>query len=115
MNWAKLLAFVGSVIVIVWAFLKSIEILHSPIWMDMIPYFGVGITLLGCVFWLGKLSEKVDCIPEIKTSIIEISKEIHEIDKKVDILETRIKEYSITPDKPENVADPVGGKRGKKK
>lgn len=59
----------GIIALLAWALLKSLGVIHSPVWVDMIPYEGIGIASIGAVYKLGK-----------------IKKGIEETDKKVDKL-----------------------------
>lgn len=43
-----------------WALLKSVGILHSPVWVEMIPYLSGGIGILGVVYKLGKIKQGID-------------------------------------------------------
>lgn len=69
--------FGGAVLILLWAFLKAVGIIHSPVWVEMLPYFGGGLSIIGGAYKLGK-----------------IKKGIEETDKKVDqilIIEERFK------------------------
>jgi hypothetical protein len=57
--WDVLMWF-GIILVLVWALLKSFGIIHSPIWMEMLPYFGVGVSAIGGAYKLGKIMEGIN-------------------------------------------------------
>jgi hypothetical protein len=35
-------------------------LINSPIWIEMIPYFSVGIVLLGGIYKLGKIKQGIE-------------------------------------------------------
>lgn len=63
--WDVLL-WLGAILILGWALLKSFGIIHSPIWVEMVPYLGVGISIIGGAYKIGKISEKIDKISSIK-------------------------------------------------
>jgi hypothetical protein len=54
--------------------LKAFGVVHSPLWVYMLPYFGGGISFLGGAYQLGK----------IKKGIEQTEEKINQTDKKVD-------------------------------
>ncbi|MBU2638651.1 MAG: hypothetical protein KJ955_06770 [Nanoarchaeota archaeon] len=57
--WGKLIL-IGAVLIIAWAILKSLGILHSPVWIEMLPYLGMGVSLLGVAYKLGKIMSGIE-------------------------------------------------------
>ena len=51
-NFWDIVALAGAVSILFWATLKSLGVLHSPTWIEMIPFFGIGITFLGFILGL---------------------------------------------------------------
>ena len=51
---------ITALLIFGWALLKAVGILHSPVWVEMIPYFSVGIGILGGVYKLGKIKQGID-------------------------------------------------------
>jgi hypothetical protein len=51
-NFWDIVALTGAVLILFWATLKSLGVLHSPAWIEMIPFFGIGITFLGFILGL---------------------------------------------------------------
>ena len=48
-----ILIIVGAILILGWALLKSLGIIGTPIWVDMIPYFGAGASIIGGAYKLG--------------------------------------------------------------
>jgi len=56
--WQALI-WIGAIIILAWAILKSFGVIESPLWVELLPYYGVGITLLGVAYGFGKLVKEV--------------------------------------------------------
>lgn len=56
--------YAGAVSILAWALLKSFHVIQSPVWVEMIPFFGGGVSLLALAYHAGKLVQKVDEISE---------------------------------------------------
>jgi hypothetical protein len=54
------LILVGAAIILLWASLKAIGIIHSPVWVEMVPYFGGGISIIGAAYKLGKIKKGIE-------------------------------------------------------
>lgn len=50
----------GSLLIIGWALLKAFGIIHSPAWVEMLPYFGGGTAILGAAYKLGKIRKGIE-------------------------------------------------------
>ena len=79
--WSALIL-IGAVLIIVWALLKVAGIIKSPIWVEMIPYFGVGASMVGGAYKLGKImkgiedtNQKVDNLVGLETRFNKIEHE----------------------------------------
>lgn len=59
-EWWDALAILGTVLILAWAFLKAIGVIHSPVWVEVIPYFGIGATFAGFIYKLGKIMEGIE-------------------------------------------------------
>jgi hypothetical protein len=44
---ADIVLYGSALCIILWAFFKSIGIINSPVWVEMLPYIFVGTALLG--------------------------------------------------------------------
>jgi hypothetical protein len=51
---------VSLVIILIWVLLKSFGIIHSPLWVEMIPYYSGLSFLLGIVYKAGKIVETIN-------------------------------------------------------
>lgn len=40
------LIIVGAILIIGWALLKSFGVINSPPWVEMVPYFGIGVSIM---------------------------------------------------------------------
>jgi len=77
------------VIILGWALGKSLGVIHSPVWVEMVPYFGGAASLVA----LGKYLQKIDTlcrdVGEMKTDLKEIQK------KAICLGETKCKILSV--------------------
>ncbi|MBU3913216.1 MAG: hypothetical protein KKB21_02765 [Nanoarchaeota archaeon] len=51
---------IGALLILFWALLKALGIIHSAIWVEMLPYFGAGLSLIGAAYKLGKIKNGID-------------------------------------------------------
>lgn len=56
--------YAGALAILAWALLKSLHVIQTPVWVEMIPFFGGGVSLLALAYHAGKLVQKVDEISE---------------------------------------------------
>jgi len=87
-NFWDIVALSGAVLILFWATLKSLGILHSPTWIEMIPFFGIGITFLG--FILGIAYKIGGIMHEIELTGFKVSKLVNQFsqfEKRFDKLE----------------------------
>jgi hypothetical protein len=77
---AILLILAGILILIAWALGKSLGLIHSPVWVEMIPVFAIAVTLTGVGIAIGKLLQKMD----------RVLADIHDIKYKTDHLTERV-------------------------
>lgn len=57
--WTVLIVF-GALLILLWAILKGAGIIHSPLWLEMTPYIGGGISILGVAYKLGKIMKGIE-------------------------------------------------------
>ncbi|MFH1199725.1 MAG: hypothetical protein V1708_01525 [Candidatus Micrarchaeota archaeon] len=61
---ATFFVYLGAVAILLWALLKSFGIIHSPVWVDMIPFFGGGVSILALAYradrFIQKIEQKID-------------------------------------------------------
>ncbi|MFH1803111.1 MAG: hypothetical protein ABH864_06730 [archaeon] len=107
------LIWIGIILILGWALLKALGIINTPVWIEMIPYIGVGITLLGGAYKLGRILENVE---RMDTSVKELNTTTKDIDKRLIALgenvEFKGREIKRIDDKMENY---INAPRGKKK
>ncbi|MBU3923779.1 MAG: hypothetical protein KJ592_02585 [Nanoarchaeota archaeon] len=63
-NWVDLfvliMMYLGVFTILVWAFLKAFGIINTPIYIEMLPYVGGGVTLFGMVYYFGKMMNRFE-------------------------------------------------------
>jgi hypothetical protein len=77
LDWIMIL---GALLIIGWALLKAFGILHSPIWVDMIPYFGVGGATLAGAYKLGKIKKGIEETEEKVDKILVIEERFKKLE-----------------------------------
>ncbi len=53
---------IGMVILIVWIIAKLLGIIHSPVWVEMLPLIGIGMTIGTIGVKTGRKLEKLDLV-----------------------------------------------------
>ena len=84
----------GVAIILVYAILKSFNIIHSPTYQEMLPLFGGAITFGGMITAVRNLgtelkefkTETKNEIREIRAELKEIRENVSHLDKDVEIL-----------------------------
>jgi hypothetical protein len=59
-NFGDILLWLGVVLILIWVLLKSFGVIHSPVWIEMVPYFGIGISIAGGAYKLGKIMNSIE-------------------------------------------------------
>ncbi|GEM_PF-2014257 len=92
-NWVVVF-WIGVAIIFFWLLARTLGFFHTPLIIQLIPYFGGAITLLGMAKSVGSIVQKLDRalvdISEIKIELKEVRRDIHRLDKRTSILETRM-------------------------
>lgn len=70
----------GLLTIFLWALLKSFGVIHSPSWIEMVPYFGGVVALAGFAFKAGRLFQKVDTMDK---SLARLDGRVGDIDKRL--------------------------------
>ena len=60
LSFWDILIYLGLLLLVGWAVFKSLGIIHSPIWVDMIPYYAIGLTGLGAAYKIGKIMNGIE-------------------------------------------------------
>jgi hypothetical protein len=59
---AEVLILTGAIMILVWALLKGFGVINTPLLVQMVPYIGGAVSLLGVVAGFGKLLSRFDSI-----------------------------------------------------
>ena len=70
----------GSLLILVWALLKALGIIHSPVWVEMVPYFGGGTAILGAAYKLGKIKKGIEDTEKKVDRILKIENRFNSLE-----------------------------------
>ena len=73
-KFAAFLIWFGIIGIFAWAAAKSLGLIHSPVWVDMVPYFFGGGSIGGIAIYCGKVLNRLDRVED----------DVKDIDNKVD-------------------------------
>lgn len=76
---ADFLLYAGATTILVWAVLKAIHVIQSPVWVEMIPYMGGAISILALAYKAGNIVNKIDGLDNDIHELRGIKKDIMEI------------------------------------
>ena len=82
-----ILFWIGILIVIIWAIGKTIGLINSPVWVDMIPIFGAIITVVAISLKIGKILQKIE---QVIKDVGNLQLEVKDMDKRVIAIETKV-------------------------
>ncbi len=71
---------IGAVLIIGWALLKAIGVISSPIWVDMIPYVGGGVSIIGGAYKLGKIKKGIENTEKKVDKLVEIEERFNKVE-----------------------------------
>jgi len=71
---------VGALSILIWALLKAFGIISSPTWVEMIPVFGGGISILGGAYKLGKIKKGIEETEEKVGKILILEERFNKIE-----------------------------------
>lgn len=77
--WTALIIF-GALLILIWALLKAIGIIQSPVWVEMIPYVGGGLSIIGGAYKLGKIKKGIEETEEKVDKILKIEERFNKIE-----------------------------------
>ncbi len=72
LSFWDILIYLGLLIIIGWALLKSLGVINSPTWIDMIPYYGVGLAGLGGAYKIGKIMNGIERLLHMEKRFNEV-------------------------------------------
>lgn len=75
-----ILIIVGTALILAWAILKALGFIHSPVWVDMLPYFGAGSAIIGGTYKLGKIMEGIEDTKNNVEKILKIEEKFNKIE-----------------------------------
>lgn len=70
---------IGALVIIFWAISKALGII-SPIWVDTLPYFGVGAAIIGGVYKLGKIKRGIEDTEKKVDKILGIEERFNKLE-----------------------------------
>lgn len=74
------LILIGALIILVWALLKALNIIHTPIWVEMLPYFGGGISIIGGSYKLGEIMKGIDDTNKKVSLLMDLEKKFDKLE-----------------------------------
>lgn len=81
-----ILIWTGIFIITVWALGKATGLINSPVWVDMIPVFGVVVTIAGISLKIGAILQKLN---QVIIDLGNIQMEVKDIDRRVIVIEAK--------------------------
>ena len=81
-----ILIWAGIFIITIWALGKATGLINSPVWVDMIPVFGVVVTIAGISLKIGAILQKLN---QVIFDVGNMWMEVKDIDKRVIAIETK--------------------------
>jgi hypothetical protein len=70
----------GALTILIWAFLKAAGILHSPTWVEMLPYFGASASIIGGAYKLGKITRGIEHTEEKVSQILSLENRFNKVE-----------------------------------
>lgn len=93
-KWIDWLFYISITLFFLWALGKAFGLIHSPVWVDMLPYFAGGGGLLAIFFKAGatytKLGNIDDDCKQLKTKADNLTEKLSVLDNRVVRLEENI-------------------------
>ena len=89
-DW-NIVFWIGVTIIFLYFMAKEFGLIHSPVYIEMLPYLGAFITLLALAKKFGVFETQllmiVNELSSMKEDISNIKRELHSVDKRLLILE----------------------------
>lgn len=73
------LIWIGIILILGWALLKALGIINTPTWVEMVPYFGVGVSAIGGAYKLGKIMKGIEETKTKVEKVLEIEEDFKEV------------------------------------
>jgi len=74
------LIWIGIALILIWAILKSIGIINSPIWLEMIPYYGIGISAIGLAYKIGTIKNVIDSTSKNVKRLLSLEEKFNQVE-----------------------------------
>lgn len=84
-DWSWLII-AGALVILLWAFLKAFNIINSPVWFEMLPYFGAGASIIGGAYKLGKIKKGIEQTDEKVDKILKIEERFNKVEHEHDLV-----------------------------
>ena len=72
-----LILLIAALLILFWATLKAFGIINSPAWFDMLPFFSIGIAIIGATYKLGKIKKGIEETKAKVNKILSIAKDAY--------------------------------------
>ena len=87
----------GIILILAWALLKSFNVINTPMWVEMLPYFGIGVVFIASVFKAGKMVQNIETmgtnISGFKEKTDKINDNLISLSKHVSLRDETIKKH----------------------
>ena len=70
----------GALLILFWAALKILGVINSPVWIEMIPYIGGGLALLGSAYKFGRIMQGIENTERKVNRIIVIENKFNRLE-----------------------------------
>ena len=77
--WDILILF-GALAILTWALMKAFRMIHTPAWVEMIPYFGGAFSIIGGTYKLGKIIRGIEETEQKVDKLITIEKRFSKVE-----------------------------------
>lgn len=79
-DYWDLVILLGALVIVGWALLKAFGVIHSPVWVEMLPYFGGGASVIGVAYKLGKIKMGIEQTEEKVDQILTIENRFNKLE-----------------------------------
>lgn len=70
----------GALVILIWALLKAFGVINSPAWVEMLPYFGAGASIIGASYKLGKIKKGIEETEKKVDKVLVIEERFNKIE-----------------------------------
>lgn len=78
--WWDVLIIGGALLILSWALLKSLGVIHSPAWVEMIPYMGAGASILGIAYKTGEVMNVIKIIRQDVNKLLSMEEKLNKLE-----------------------------------